>query len=75
MAYSSGDIIMLKPLVLPTEEEFAKQLDLAQKWAASVGYTEEDVNDIIKQKRKHKRSKFCQDISGEEATPARMRTL
>ena len=49
--YSEGDVIMLKPIQLPTEEEFKAQLDEAQKWAASVGYKEGDVNSIIKETR------------------------
>ena len=53
--YASGDSIMLKILKLPTAEEFERSLDEAQKWAASVGYEQEDVNDIIKSVRKSKR--------------------
>ena len=33
-----------------------KSLDEAQKWAASVGYEENDVNDIIKSVRKRGRA-------------------
>lgn len=53
--YASGDSIMLKTLKLPTAEEFETSLDEAQQWAASVGYQEEDVNDIIKDVRRRKR--------------------
>lgn len=45
VAYTSGDVIMLKTLKLPTAEEFEASLDEAQKWASLVGYKEEDVND------------------------------
>ena len=55
VAYASGDVIMLKPLKLPSAEEFEESLDEAQKWAATVGYTENDVNDIIKSSRRKKR--------------------
>lgn len=55
MAYTSGDVIMLKTLKLPTAEEFEASLDEAQKWAASVGYEESDVDDIIKSVRRKKR--------------------
>ena len=55
VAYTSGDVIMLKNLKLPTAEEFEASLDEAQMWAASVDYTESDVNDIIKSVRKSKR--------------------
>ena len=48
IAYTSGDVIMLKALKLPTAEEFEASLDEAQKWATSVGYEESDVDDIIK---------------------------
>lgn len=54
--YASGDVIMLKTLKLPSAEEFETSLDEAQKWAASVGYTENDVNDIIKSTRKKNRA-------------------
>ena len=55
IAYTSGDVIMLKILKLPTAEEFEASLDEAQKWAASVGYEESDVNDIIKSARRNKK--------------------
>ena len=54
VAYISGDVIMLKALKLPTIEEFEKSMDEAQSWAASVGYEEQDVNDIIKSVRAKK---------------------
>lgn len=56
VAYTSGDVIMLKTLKLPSAEEFEASLDEAQKWAASVGYTESDVNNIIKSSRKKNRA-------------------
>ena len=55
VAYTSVDVIMLKTLKLPSAEEFEASLDEAQKWAKSVGYNENDVNDIIKSVRKKKR--------------------
>ena len=54
VAYASGDAIMLKTLKMPTVQELEKSLDEAQKWAASVGYEESDVNDIIKSVRKRR---------------------
>ena len=56
VAYTFGDVIMMKPLKLPTIEEFEASMDEAADWAASAGYAEEDVNDIIKSVRasKHK---------------------
>ena len=55
--YFENDVIMLKPIQLPTEEEFKAELDRAQRWAASVGYTENDVDSIIKETRSKKRRK------------------
>lgn len=54
-AYASGDVIMLKPIRIPSEDDFEQLLDEAQEWAASVGYQESDVNDIIKSVRRKKR--------------------
>ena len=54
--YASGDVIILKPITIPTEKDFAKKLDEAKEWAASVGYRESDVNDIIKDVRRKKRT-------------------
>ena len=54
-AYASGDVIMLKPIRIPSEDDFEKLLDEAQDWAASVGYQESDVDDIIKSVRRKKR--------------------
>lgn len=55
VAYTSGDVIILKTLKLPSAEEFEASLDEAQKWALSVGYQEKDVDDIVKSVRKKKR--------------------
>ena len=55
VVYASGDAIMLKTLKLPSVTEFEAALSEAQEWAASAGYREEDVNDIIKSVRKNKR--------------------
>ena len=53
-AYSSGDVLMLKRVDIPKEEDFKSRLDEAQAWAASVGYREEDVAGIIKSVREKK---------------------
>lgn len=53
--YASNDTIMLKTLKLPSVEEFETALDEAQAWAMSAGYSENDVNDIIKSVRRNKR--------------------
>ncbi len=54
VTYTSGDVIMLKTLKLPSAEEFETSLDEAQTWAKSVSYDESDVNDIIKSVRRKK---------------------
>lgn len=55
IAYASNDAIMLKTLKLPSADEFEAALAEARDWASSVGYSEEDVNDIIKSVRRNKR--------------------
>lgn len=55
-AYSTGDMIMLKPISIPTEQDFAASLDEAEAWAKQAGYEESDVNEIIKSARRKKRS-------------------
>lgn len=52
--YIYEDSLLLKVLKIPSSDEFKKTMDKAQKWAASVGYVESDVNDIIKSVRKDK---------------------
>lgn len=53
--YTSDDVIMLKVLRLPTAEEFRASLDEAQAWAASMGYTQEDVEAVIRSARKKRK--------------------
>jgi len=55
-AYSVGDMIMLKPISIPTEQDFRESLDEAAAWAKKVGYEQEDVNDIVKSYRKANRT-------------------
>jgi bifunctional DNA-binding transcriptional regulator/antitoxin component of YhaV-PrlF toxin-antitoxin module len=42
-AYAIGDTIMLKPISVPTEEDFHSFLDEAQAWAEASGLDESDV--------------------------------
>lgn len=51
-----GDTLIIKPVRMPSEAEFKKSLDEAQEWAASVGLTEDDINDAIKEVRAEKRA-------------------
>jgi AbrB family looped-hinge helix DNA binding protein len=46
-----GDTLIIKPVRMPGEKEFEKSLDDAQNWAASVGLTENDINETIKEVR------------------------
>ena len=50
-----GDTLVIKPVKMPSEEEFERSFDEAQEWAASVGLTEDDINEAIKDVRKGKR--------------------
>lgn len=54
VAYATDDAIILKTIKLPSIDEFEKALLEAKTWAKSVGYKENDVNDIIKSIRKNK---------------------
>ena len=54
-AYEDGNVIMLKPLTIPTEEDFKGWLSEAQEWASNVNLTEDDINDAIKTVRGRKR--------------------
>lgn len=54
-AYTSDDgVIMLKVVKIPTVQDFKTNLQEAENWAKSVGYKEDDVNDIIKSVRRTK---------------------
>jgi len=54
VAYTSGDVIMLKMIKLPSADEFEKAMEVAEAWARSVGYCETDVDDVIASVRKKK---------------------
>ena len=43
---------MLKPLSVPSADDFRESLKKAQAWAIDNGYSESDVKDIIKEARK-----------------------
>jgi len=55
VAYTSGDVIMLKMIKLPSADEFEKAMVVAEAWAKSVGYRETDVDDVIASVRKNKK--------------------
>ena len=50
-AYAIGDTVMLKPVKVPTEEDFKSWLDEAQAWAAGAGLTPADVDAAIAEVR------------------------
>lgn len=54
VAYATDDAIILKTIKLPSIDEFENALLQAKEWANSVGYKENDVNDIIKSVRRNK---------------------
>ena len=49
-AYALGDTILLKPVKVPTEDDFLLFLDEAQAWAEDAGYEESDIATIIAEK-------------------------
>ncbi len=52
--YASGDTIMLKVIKIPSVDDFKVSLEEASQWAEKVGYTEDDVDTIIKSVRQRK---------------------
>ena len=56
VAYTYGDLIMLKVLKVPEIERFQAMAKEAQEWAQSVGLKEEEVDTFIKEYRKKKRN-------------------
>ena len=52
--YATDEVIALKPVKLPTAEEFSRWLDKVQEWAKDVGFKEQDVNDVIRSVRRRK---------------------
>ena len=56
-AFENGDVIVLKPIKLPTEDEFMLWLDEASAWAKDINLQESQVSDIISEYRAEKRRK------------------
>ena len=54
-AYAIGDTVMLKPVKVPTEDDFRAWLDEAREWAADAGYAEGDVAGVIADVRRSTR--------------------
>lgn len=57
VAFDNGDVIVLKPIKLPTEDEFMLWLNEASAWAKNVNLQESQVSDIISEYRAEKRAK------------------
>ena len=55
-AYMAGDVLMLKPVRVPTDSDFLTWLDEARQWASDAGYEQSDVTDIINDVRSKKRA-------------------
>lgn len=55
--FATDEVIVLKPLRLPTAKEFSKWLEEAQAWAKEAGVTEEDLGGIVKSVRIKKRKR------------------
>ncbi len=55
--FATDEVIVMRPLKLPTAEEFSGWLEEAQAWAKEAGYTEDDLGGIIKSVRKRKRKR------------------
>ena len=55
--FENGDVIVLKPIKLPTEDEFMIWLDEASAWTKTIDIQQSQVSDIISEYRAEKRSK------------------
>ena len=55
-AYVAGEFIMLKPIGVPSPEEFEGWLEENAEWAKEVGLVEEDIPVIIAEARARKRA-------------------
>ena len=55
--FATDEVIVLRPLKLPTAKEFSRWLKEAQTWAKKAGYTEDDMSGIIKSVRIRKRKR------------------
>ena len=47
-------VIMLRPVKVPAAEDFKRWMDEAREWAASAGYAEDDVQEVIQSVRRKK---------------------
>ena len=54
-AFATDKVIVLKPVEMPTPEEFSAWLKEAQAWAKKAGYKEVDVAKTVKSVRRGKK--------------------
>lgn len=54
-AFATDKVIVLKPVEMPTTEEFTEWLEEAQAWAKKAGFDEADVAGVVKSVRRKKR--------------------
>ena len=50
--FCEGGTIMLKPISIPSADDFRESLKRAHAWAADNGYSESDIRGIINEARK-----------------------
>ncbi len=50
-AFATDDAIMLKPVAMPTREDFEASCEKAQAWAAQEGFDIGDVSALVKSAR------------------------
>ena len=60
-AYEDGNVIVLKPLKVPSEDEFKMWLEEASEWASASGLEEAQLSDIIKEYRAEERARKQED--------------
>ena len=51
-AYVENGCILIKPIVMPTKNDFKNALKKTQEWAKSVDFTEDDLESVLKEIRK-----------------------
>lgn len=52
-AFATGDSIMLKPVAMPSVEEFEAACEKAQRWAAEAGFGAGDIAGLISAAREN----------------------
>ncbi len=55
MVFCDGENILLKPIPTPDFADFQRLMKIAEKWAESVGMSDDDIDDAIKTVRARKK--------------------